>query len=145
MSVLPSKRLKFPVKDGFSSSRRRDHPSLQLSAKPKDLAFPEGHFVQEENKSNKDQLSTMKLPPRRRDAHTWRGPQKSKTSNIGRLQVWPGKLCLRFNTNKLFRIYCVSDPVCSVLCTFSHLISKHSYEANGYHLHRKYWGHREGK
>lgn len=91
--------------------------------------------MQEENKSHKDQLSTMKLPPRRRDAHTWRGPQKSKTSNIGRLQVWPGKLCLRFNTNKLFRIYCVSDSVCSILCTFSHLISQHSYEANGYHLH----------
>lgn len=34
----------------------------------------------------------------------------------------------------MFRIYCVPDPVCSILCTVYDLILQQSYEADGYHL-----------
>lgn len=58
LSALPLKSLKLPIKDRFSSSIRTDRPFLQLSAKQKGLAFPEGPFCEAENKSARTRYLT---------------------------------------------------------------------------------------
>lgn len=105
---LPLKRLKLPVKESFSSSIRADHPFLQLNTKQKGLVFPEGTLLCR----RKERATSVSYLTGRRDDHAWRGLQKCKMANTGRLQVWPPKACLgekfEFNTNN----FCSPCTVC---------------------------------